>query len=226
MVRRQAGQAGRGDGDAVIGAAAGDNLLLLRLAHCVPVVPDQLHGRVVGLGARVREQDLGHRHRRHIQQDLRQLHARHVRLVGELVIEGQGPQGLGSRLDQAVVVEAQGSAPQAGQPFDILLAVVVPDVDALAAPDHQRAFLQMELQVGVGMDHGGDIAGCRGICGMAVGCGHEGLRTGRTKSRLYRLGSIARQCPSRRPFRDSAGAPPQRPPQDEGYFCKSVISSS
>ncbi len=60
----QPGQPTRHDRDAVIAAAARDDLLLLRHAPGVVVVPDQLDLRVVRIRAGVAEEDLRHRNRR------------------------------------------------------------------------------------------------------------------------------------------------------------------
>ncbi len=62
LVCGKAGQACRGDGDAVIGFHPRNDLLLLRPAERVVVVPDQLHRRVVRLRAGVGEEHLRHRH--------------------------------------------------------------------------------------------------------------------------------------------------------------------
>src|SRR3546814_15936771 len=51
------------------------------------------------------------------------------------------------RLDQTLLAEAERGAPQAGEAFDVFLAGVVVDVDALAAGHDGRADLQMTLQV-------------------------------------------------------------------------------
>ena len=56
----------------------GDDLLLLRLADGVVVIPDDLDGRVVGFRARALEDDTRHRHRREglvLAADVRRVHA-------------------------------------------------------------------------------------------------------------------------------------------------------
>ncbi len=62
-------------------------------------------------------------------------------------------------LDQALLAEAEAHAPQAGQPLDIGLAVLVEDVNALAAGQDQRPLGLVHHAVGVGMQVIGDVAG-------------------------------------------------------------------
>src|SRR6185437_15870261 len=94
----------------------------------------------------------------HADEPLGQL-GRHVMgLVIEDVEEGQALHLPRRRLDQALLAEAERGAPEAGQPFDILLPVLVIDMDALALGDHQRAFALMLLQMSVGMEMKRDVA--------------------------------------------------------------------
>jgi hypothetical protein len=81
--------AGGGQGDAVIGAAPRDDLLLFGSAENVVVVPDQFDLGVVGFRTRVGEKHLRHRDRRPVDQELGQQGGRLDRLVGEVVIERQ-----------------------------------------------------------------------------------------------------------------------------------------
>ena len=96
-------------------------------------------------------------------QHLRQVDHRLVRLGGEGVVERQLAHLVRGGLHQAFVVEAERGAPQAGDGLDIFLAGLVPHAHALAAGDHHRPDLLMRLQVGVGMQHVGDVAGGGGI---------------------------------------------------------------
>ena len=66
-------------------------------------------------------------------QHLRQVDQRLVRLRGERVIERQLAHLVDRRLHQALVVEAERGAPQAGDALDVVLARVVPHAHALAA---------------------------------------------------------------------------------------------
>ena len=61
------------------------------------------------------------------------------------------------------LAETDGDAPQSRQPFYIFLALVVPDPHAFAAGDHHRSGLEMRLEVGVGVQRVGDVAGGGGI---------------------------------------------------------------
>ena len=161
------------DGDAVIALQPADDLLLLRPAERVVEVPDHLDGGVVRLGAGVGEEHLAHRHRRALDQHLREVDHRLVRFGGERVVERQLAHLVGGGLHQAFVVEAERGAPQAGDAFDVFLAGVVPHAHALAARDHHRADLLVRLQVGVGMQHVGDVARGGGIGAERRGRGHD-----------------------------------------------------
>ena len=169
VVGGQPGQAGRRDGDAVIAALAADDLLLVRLADGVVVVPDQLDRLVVGLRAGVGEQHLREPLRRDLQQRLGQLDGRLVRAAAEDLRIGQPlhlPRGGGH---QPRLAEAEGRAPEARQPLQIAPSSVVVDVAAVARGDHERPHLLMPVEVRVGVDQGGDVPG-----GKRVGKGAHG----------------------------------------------------
>ena len=169
LIDRDARQAGGGDGDAVIAAHAADDLLLLRPAEGVVVVPDHLDDGVVGLRAGIAEEDVGHRHRRHLHQPLGQLDDHVGRLVAEAVIVGQLAHLPRRRLHQPLFAEAERGAPEAGQRLDIFLAVLVVDIDALAVADDQRALGLVLHRIGVGMQVIGDVARRERV-------GHDGHR--------------------------------------------------
>ena len=84
---RQPRQAGGGNGGAVVGPLARDDLLLLRPPDRVVVVPGNLDLRVVGLRARVGEEDLGGRSRGHRLDLLGQCDGRLVAAAAEQVRE-------------------------------------------------------------------------------------------------------------------------------------------
>ena len=156
-----------------------------RPAQGVVEVPDHLDGGVVGLGAGVGEEHLAHGHRRAGDQHLREVDHRLVRFGGERVVERQLAHLGGGGLHQAFVVEAKRGAPQAGDALDIFLAGLVPNAHALAAGDHHRADLLVRLQIGVGVQHVGDVAGGGGVRAERRGRCHEGL--------LFRLGGQAQE---------------------------------
>ena len=145
VVGRQAGEAGGRDGDAVIRALAGDDLLLFRPAERVIVVPDQLDRRVVRFRSGVGEQHLRHRRRSEADQPLGELDRRRRRLAAEGMIEGQFRHGAPARLRQSRFAEAESRAPQSSEPFDVLFAVLIVDVDALSPGDHQRSGFLVHL---------------------------------------------------------------------------------
>jgi len=169
VVGRQAAEAGRRHRHAVVGALARQDLLLAGLADGVVVVPDHLHRAVVGFRARVGEEHPGHGHRCQGQQLLGQLRHRRVGAVVEGVVVGQGLQGLGACRDQAGVAEAQRAAPQARHALDVAAPLLVFDMDAVAARDHQRADVGVGGQVGEGVQVGRDVLGGQLAGGVHVG---------------------------------------------------------
>ena len=81
-----------------------------------------------------------------------------VRLAAEDVGEGELAHGLRGRLDEFLVAVAERRAPQAGQALDVALALVVIEIDALAAIEDERPDLAVSGEIGVGMDHRLDVA--------------------------------------------------------------------
>src|SRR6185437_7207721 len=81
-----------------------------------------------------------------------------MRLAVEDVVVGELPELTSRRFDQPLFAETEGGAPQPGHRLDILLAVFVEDMDALAAGDDERALALMLQQVGIGMKMMGDVA--------------------------------------------------------------------
>ena len=160
---RQPRQAAGGDGNSVIGPVAGDDLLFLRSPEGVVVVPDQLDRQIVGFRARIGEQHLRHRHRGDGDQLRRQLDGYVGGLVGKAVVVGEPFQGLGGGFDQAFLGKAQRRTPQPGQAFDIGLAAVVLDADAVAAGNDQRALILVFLEIGVAVHMIGNVAAGGGI---------------------------------------------------------------
>ncbi len=159
----KAGQAAGRDRYAVISALAGDDLLLLRTAENVVVIPDQLDLGVVRLRPGIGEEHLRHRNRGAADQVVGKLDRRLDRLVREAMIEGKRIELPGRRLDEALFAEAERRAPQAGEALDIALAGNVVDIDAFAAGDDMRADLFMQRRVGIGVKVTANIARMRRI---------------------------------------------------------------
>ena len=86
-----------------------------------------------------------------------------MRFVVKAVVIGQLLHLARRCAHQAVLAEADGDAPKAREAFDILLALVVIDIDALAALDDRRADLLMATGIGRRVEIIGDVAGGGGI---------------------------------------------------------------
>ena len=129
----------------------------------------------IGLGPGVRKEHLAHRNRRPRDQHLGEVDHRLVRFRRERVVERQLAHLRRRRLHQTLVVEAQGRAPQPGDAFDIFLPGLIPHPHTFAAGDHDRSNLLVRLEVGVRVQHVGDVA-CGGrVCAEGRGRCHEGL---------------------------------------------------
>ena len=77
--------------------------------------------------------------------------------MAERVVVGQLAHLLVGGAREALLAEADGDAPEAGEPLDIFLPLVVVDVDALAALDDHRADLLVADGIGDGVEVIGDI---------------------------------------------------------------------
>ncbi|MEJ1967180.1 MAG: hypothetical protein WDN03_00875 [Rhizomicrobium sp.] len=134
----------------MIGLDAREDLFLLGLAARIGGVPGELDLGVVGLRAGIGEEHLADRERRDLLQLLGQRDGGLVALAAEQMAEGELAHLLRRDLGQLVLAPAQRGAPQPRHRLDIVLAVLVVDVAALAAVDHHRAGLAEFHQVGVG----------------------------------------------------------------------------
>ena len=65
------------------------------------------------------------------------------------------------RLRQSLFGKTQAGAPESRQPFEIGLAVLILDEDAVAVSNHQRPFGFMQLEIRIGVNGRSDIAALR-----------------------------------------------------------------
>ncbi len=147
----------------MIALDAADDLLLLRPAERVVVVPDELDDGVVRLRPGIREEHMIQPLRRDRGQALGEVDGRSVALVREGVIEGQLAHLVGRRLHQPLLSESEGSAPEARHALDVLSPLAVGHVDAFALLDHQGAVGLVLDPVGVGVEDVGDVPHRQGI---------------------------------------------------------------
>ncbi|MNI62191.1 hypothetical protein D3C73_1174990 [compost metagenome] len=171
---RQTGEAGGGEGGAVIAALARDQPMLARFADGGVVVAHELDRGIDRLGAGTLEH--------HLVQPLggvgdqlgSEVGGRAVAAVGEGLLVRQLEHLRMGGLGQARLAETQGRAPEPGHALDVALTVFVEHVDAFATLDHQRADLLVQAEVGLGVKVIGDITlgQCRalGIHGRTSSC--------------------------------------------------------
>ena len=158
VIERNAGEAAGRHADAVIGAHARDDLLLLRLAAQVVVVAHELELGVVGVGARAAEEHLAHLLGagflvQQAKQLLGQLDLRRVRRGTEGVEEAELGHFLGGGLAELGAAIADVHAPQARRAVDVALALGVDHAHARAAFDDQWSLDQMVGDRGHGVEH-------------------------------------------------------------------------
>ncbi|MCY1280739.1 hypothetical protein D9M70_295310 [compost metagenome] len=160
---------GRGaQGGAVVAVPAADHDLLLRLADHLPVAAHGADQHLVGLGAGVGVDRVAVVAGQQAEEQLGQFHHRRVGGVEEHVVVRQLLQLLGGRGGEVLAAVAEVGAPEAGHAIEVALAVVVPEVEALAANDHPRPFGVQRLLVEEGMDVVGRI-GCLVVTGFTLG---------------------------------------------------------
>ena len=167
--RRQAREPADAERRAVVTLRARDDLLLLRPPERVVVVPDELDLRVVGVRARVAEEHARRCERRHPDELFGEQNAGLVALAREEMRERQLLDLIVRRARELVVAVAERRAPEPGHRFDVLLAVVVPDVDALAAHEHERLAAVQRREIRVRVEHALRDRALRDRCDAAGG---------------------------------------------------------
>jgi hypothetical protein len=159
MIAGEAGERGRGDGDAVIGLDAADDLLLVRPAERIVEIPDKLDLGVVRLRSGIAEKNFRDRHRRDLLELLRQFDRRIVALAREQMRERELAHLRRGCFDEFLVAVAERGAPQPRHALDIGLAGGVVDEDPLSALDDERPGLAQSRQIDVRVHQGLNVAG-------------------------------------------------------------------
>ena len=154
---RQACQRRCSHGDTVIGALQRNDFFLLRFACHVEVIAKHLDLRVIGFAARIREKHFGVVHRHHLAQLVGQIHSDLMGTSAKHMAVGQGAKLLGNRFDHLFIAVAERSTPKGRQTLEVLLALFVVHIDAIAADDVQLLNLR---EIGSGIykcSHSGRI---------------------------------------------------------------------
>ncbi len=170
-----AAQRGGRQGRAVVAVPATDHDLLLRLAFDLPEAAHGTDQHLVGLGAGVGVDRVAVVVGQQAEERLGEFDHRRVGGVEEHVVVRQLVQLGGGGGGQVLAAVAQVGAPQAGHAVDVLVAVVVPEVQAFATHHHARALGVQRLLVEEGMDVVGRI-GFLVFTGVARGAGVVGHR--------------------------------------------------
>ena len=114
VISRNAREAAGSNRRAVISVQPRYDLLLLRLAARIVVVPDHFDGGVVGFRTGIREKSLRHISRRNRDQFLREHDGGFVTLVSEAMIIGKLAELLCCGRDQPLLPKTQRHAPKTG----------------------------------------------------------------------------------------------------------------
>ena len=147
----------------MIAAHTADDALLARPAQRVVVEPDDLRGLVVGLRAGIGEQHLAEPLGHDLEQFLGGLDAGLGRAAVEHVVGRQLLHLTARRLDEALLAEAERGAPEPGHAFEVTFAGLIIDIDPLTAGHDDGTVGLVLLEIGIGMDQGGDIARRQGV---------------------------------------------------------------
>ena len=151
MEARQASQTGRRHRDPVIATHARDDFLLLGLAANIVVIPDQFDVGVVGVRARIAEEDLAHIIGRETNDAVREANRLFRPHREEAVVVGQILNLLGDGLGDLLPPPSDVDAPEARHGVDVFLAIDVGERDALARHDDAGSGLLMRFERRVGV---------------------------------------------------------------------------
>ena len=133
---------------AVIRVVAADDGMALLVAEDIPVAAHHAQIRVVAFRSGTGEEHVLELRRRYLRQLGRQLRGRHVGRAKEAVIEGQRLHLFVHGLRDRRAAIAHIHAPQARHAVDDLLALAIPQVDAVAAHHHPGALACQVLEIG------------------------------------------------------------------------------
>ncbi len=122
---------------AVVGERAADQVDAVGLALCRPVLACELGCGVDRVSASEAQEDAGIRHRRELDEPLDELERRRVGDVAERLEGLERAQLARDRLDHLLTGVPDVRMPETRGAVEVALARVVPEVDALAAGDHQ-----------------------------------------------------------------------------------------
>ncbi len=123
----------------------------------VVVIPDELDLRVVGIGAGVAEEHAGRRERRHSHELVGQQDRRLMALAGKEMRKRQLLDLLVGRPRELVVAVTERRAPQPRHRFDVLLAMVVPDVHAFTARQHEGPAAMQRREIRIRMQDAREV---------------------------------------------------------------------
>ncbi|CAB5338592.1 hypothetical protein IST4119_00347 [Burkholderia multivorans] len=140
------------DRGAVIAVLARNHVLLLRLALHAPVLMHDAQHGVVAFGAAVAIEEVVEAGRRDFGQHRREFDHRRMRSLEERVVERQLLQLPISGVGQLLAAVADVHAPEPGHAVDDLVAVGVPQIDAVGLHDHAAAGAVQRAHVGERMD--------------------------------------------------------------------------
>ena len=143
-----AAQGGGGDGRAVVGVAAADDVFLLRLAQQAVVTLDQAYIGVVGLGAGIGKEHVVELRRRDFHQRPGQFHRGLVGTLEKIIVEGQLLQLGVDRILDALLAIPQVAAPEPRHAIQHFVAVAVIDIDVFGPGNDAPALFAVILQVG------------------------------------------------------------------------------
>ena len=144
---------------AVVGERAADQVDAVGLSHRRPVLARELGRGVDRVAAPEAQEDARIGHRRELHEALDELERRRVGDVAERLERLEGAELLHDRLGHLLSTVPDVGVPQAGRAVEVAAAVVVPEVDALPAGDHELVAgdgRHVGERVPVGARHAGD----------------------------------------------------------------------
>ena len=159
-------------GEPVVGALARDDHGALRLADEAPVAAHELDDGLDRLAAAAREEDGGIVHRRDRRDAVGEVGRRAARDVAVVRVRVQLPHLGGGRIRDLGAAVADVRVPEAAGRVDVAVALVVPEVAALAALEDQLAGGLHGVHVGDGMPE-------MGHAGQPIGAAVAGKRRSR-----------------------------------------------